>query len=62
MPRNPDHPTIQEIRKNQTHCINGHELTSDNTYIPSNRKFPYRQCRKCKAIREAERRARNKVK
>lgn len=34
----------------KTHCINGHELSGDNLYLPKKTKTrsrPYRQCRKC---------------
>lgn len=59
MPRNPGHPTIQVVRMLQTHCVNGHEFTPENTAIierPDRRGQFQRRCRKCAAIREAKRR------
>lgn len=35
----------------KTHCVNGHELTEENTYI---RKEGWRHCRKCNAERQAK--------
>ena len=40
----------------KTHCHNGHEFTDENTYVvPSSRA---RQCRKCKAVTDRNRRIR----
>lgn len=65
---NPEHlypgndKTNQEDRAEEiTHCVAGHEFTSNNTYIARNAKFPKRQCRECKARREKERRARKSL-
>lgn len=40
--------TAKNFRK--THCKRGHELTPENIYCPPNKKFPQRNCRKCKAM------------
>lgn len=60
---NPGHLYVGTDKTNQedraekiTHCINGHEFTSENTYIATNAKYPKRQCRRCKADREKQRR------
>jgi len=61
MPRNPGMPTIAEIRSSQTHCVNGHELSEENTRIvirKTRKNQIYRQCKKCCALRESERRRR----
>lgn len=65
---NPEHLYIGDDKENHedraaliTHCANGHEFTTRNTYYAMNSKYPKRQCRKCKAIRESERRQRLKV-
>lgn len=42
----------------KTHCKWGHEFTKENSYSEPNKK--QRRCRKCKAIRSAERRKRLK--
>lgn len=39
----------------QTHCVNGHEFTEENTYVNPN---GTRKCRKCAARRERARQAR----
>lgn len=61
MPRNPGHPIIQDVRLAMTHCVNGHELTESNTRysvrVRNNKRQFYRVCKKCAAIREANRRA-----
>lgn len=41
-----------ERKKALTHCKNGHEYTSQNTYIT---KEGWRNCRKCKAIKQLKR-------
>jgi hypothetical protein len=47
--------TIRALRDPKTHCGYGHEFTSANTYLT---RAGHRQCRACKARREAERRVR----
>ena len=42
-----------EKMKSETHCKNGHEFTKENTRIT---KEGWRNCRKCRALREADRR------
>ncbi len=68
---NPDHlrPMTQQenvlrsetdlaaINARKTHCIRGHEFDSANTYMQSGT----RQCRKCKALRERERRMKRRA-
>lgn len=41
-------PVAQNWRK--THCVNGHEFTPENTYVPKNRPTQ-RYCRACKSSR-----------
>lgn len=48
-----------ERQKAKTHCPYGHEYTPENT-APNGKDGKGRSCRKCRAIREAERRARKK--
>jgi hypothetical protein len=49
------HRKRDSAKKNQTHCLNGHEFTAENTYIKPN------GCRSCKACRrEADKRRRPK--
>lgn len=43
------------LQRAKTHCNHGHEFTAENTYIT---KEGWRNCRKCKALKEARRRAR----
>lgn len=64
---NPDHLYLGNDKTNGedrasliTHCRNGHEFNLNNTYIALNAKYPKRQCRKCKAIRESQRRERKR--
>lgn len=64
---NPEHLYLGDDKTNGedrasliTHCINGHEFTPENTYIAMNARYPKRQCRKCKAIRESQRRERKR--
>lgn len=40
----------------RTHCVNGHEFTTENTWIDEAR--GHRQCRRCKTERSRSRRAR----
>lgn len=48
---------VSAINGRKTHCIRGHEFTPENTHrVPLGR-----NCRKCHALREAERRARLKA-
>lgn len=47
-------PSAQAAR--QTHCAHGHEYTPENTYVRVD--GGGRQCRRCKADRERQRRAR----
>lgn len=57
---NPDHLAAKTLKDNvrrgtkanQTHCINGHKFTNDNTYIRAN---GTRHCRTCNRIRNNER-------
>ncbi len=45
--------TLGPEKKTQTHCINGHEFTSENTYIKPN---GTRMCRSCHKERQQRRR------
>ncbi len=47
------------LKRNQTHCVNGHEFTQENTYRRSRRQGG-RQCRACHAQLERERRKRRR--
>ena len=38
---------VSAQKARQTHCINGHELTPQNTYIREDRRHPSRSCRVC---------------
>jgi hypothetical protein len=65
---NPDHLYPGNDKSNQedraekiNHCIAGHPFTEQNTYWARNAKYPKRQCRECKARREAERRKRRRL-
>lgn len=69
---NPDHLEPVTSRENtlrgiaapsinaaKTHCVHGHEFTSDNTYIrPGPRGLPKRYCRECRRRRVREYRQR----
>lgn len=59
MPRNPGKLTIQQIRRNKTHCIRGHKFTPENTgwINQKGRINPVRRCRNCATMREQLRRA-----
>lgn len=57
---NPDHLEPVTARENsrramRTHCVNGHEFTEENTYIPADGK---RYCRECRRRRVREYQAR----
>lgn len=41
---------ITAINAAKTHCIRGHEFTSENTYLPPRGAGRYRDCRKCKEL------------
>lgn len=47
--------SISKFHREKTHCLNGHELTPDNTYRPPS---GARLCRICKRRRDRDRRAR----
>lgn len=46
------------LRREQTHCVRGHEFTPENTWI---RKEGFRQCRACLRERQRARRARGRA-
>lgn len=59
---NPDHLEPVPHRENsrramRSHCVNGHELTPENTYIPADGK---RYCRECRRRRVREYRERRR--
>ncbi len=69
---NPDHLEVVTIRENvlrglrgvlRTHCSQGHERTTENTYIyqRKNSKYPTRQCKICHMESDKRRRARAKA-
>lgn len=62
---NPEHLYIGDDKTNGedrakkiTHCKHGHALIPGNVYYAKNSKYPKRQCRRCKANREYDRRRR----
>lgn len=48
---------VAAINARKTHCLRGHEFDAANTYMQSGT----RQCRKCKCIRERDRRNRRRA-
>lgn len=59
---NPDHLEVvtcqtnirrSPMRSAGTHCLNGHEYTSDNTYWRMREGQRYRECRECKRMYDA---------
>ena len=60
---NPDHLEAVTSRENsrramRTHCVNGHEFTAANVYIPKDGK---RYCRECRRTRVREYQARKRL-
>lgn len=53
-------PTATNKRK--THCLRGHELTSENCYpFPDEKRAHYRECKQCRKIRRCLYKAKKKA-
>jgi len=52
MKKNPGNTAGGWKKKPRTHCLKGHELTADNTYLWKSKNRVIRQCRLCRDIRD----------
>lgn len=51
-----DHRALHNIANRKTHCVHGHRLTPENTFVRRNGK--HRECRTCMRAQSRQRRAR----